>query len=172
MLDLWSSGMASDNRDETEFILVEYRESANAYFKGVEIGWTGLRSYLTINALFAALLGALSEPKGQLMGASEVAKLVPFFALVASLAIVAVCPYYFMHLENCRKRCEEIEKLRGGKFFTNLGVIAAGKSKVKSKGVLFMLVGSVVVFWCYFGVKSYFPDVSLSQFFYAPKSPS
>ena len=148
--------MSIDSHDETEFILVEYREAANAYFKGVEIGWTGFRSYLTINALFAALIGAVAEPKGQLTGVSEVAKLVPFFALVASLAILAVTPYYFRNLNNCRRRCEEIEKLKGGKLFTDLGRIATDGYRIKSTQVLLMLVGSIVVFWCYVAAKSYY----------------
>jgi hypothetical protein len=48
----------------TEFSLVEYKEAANAYFKGVDIGYTGLRSYITLNGLFAAIIAALSAKLG------------------------------------------------------------------------------------------------------------
>jgi hypothetical protein len=46
-----------------EFLLVEYKESANAYFKGVDIGYTGLKGYITINALFVAVIAAVAESK-------------------------------------------------------------------------------------------------------------
>jgi hypothetical protein len=151
--------MSIDWNDDTEFIAVEYREAANAYFKGVEIGWTGFRSYLTINALFAALIGALAESTGKLAGVSEVAKLIPFFALFASVAIVAVAPYYFRNLNNCRRRCEEIEKIKGGRLFTDLGAIATRGGGIRSMHVLLILVGSIVLFWCFVAMKSYYPDL-------------
>lgn len=149
------------NEQEIDFLLTEYREAANAYFKGVDIGWTGFRSYLTINALFAALIGALAEPRSQLAAAGEIVKLIPYFALVASFALAVVTPHYFRHLENCRRRCQEIEELRGGKLFMRLGTIGRG-SKIGATAVLVILLTSIVFFWTYVAIKSIYPSF---QFF-------
>ena|ERR1700682_2816562 len=162
--------MPVDAEQGNDFRLAEYRESANAYFKGVDIGWTGLRSYITVNALFVALLSALAEPKGQLLATAEIVKLVPFFALIATVAIASVAPHYFRHLENCRKRCQEIEEQMGGKLFTRLGTIAGAdvpgrrRYKIRSTFVLILLIGSILLFWTYFAIKNYYPDFELMKF--------
>ncbi len=97
-----------------EFQLVEYRESANAYFKGVEIGFTGLKGYITINVLFATALGLLVNPNASsIFGATDVGKLVPSFALLASIGFILTFPHYFNHLENCRMRCQKLESRKG-----------------------------------------------------------
>jgi hypothetical protein len=149
---------------DSDFLLAEYRESANAYFKGVDIGWTGFRAYLTFNVLFAGLLGVLAEPKGHLSATSEMIRLIPFFALVASVAVATVAPHYFRHLENCRRRCQEIEEIKGGALFTELGRIANRGIRIRSTAVLFMVMGSIIVFWMYFAIKSF----SISTLPFAP----
>jgi hypothetical protein len=155
--------MTTSGEKDSDFLLAEYRESANAYFKGVDIGWTGFRAYLTFNVLFAGLLGALAEPKGQLSAAGEMIKFIPFFALVASAAVATVTPHYFRHLENCRRRCQEIEKIKGGLLFTELGRIAHRGLRIRSTAVLFMVMGSIITFWAYFAFKN-FPDFSITAY--------
>ena len=152
--------MPLGNDASADFSQTEYRESANAYFKGVDIGWMGFKSYITINALFAALVGALSEHKGT-PAANDLVKLIPFFALVATFAVAAVMPHYYKHLENCRLRCEQIEAIHGGKLFTNLGNIAHKGHNLRATGVVVMVLGSIALFWTYFAFKSFYPDTQL-----------
>lgn len=154
--------MHDELREGSDFQLAEYRESANAYFKGVDIGYTTVRSYITINGLFAALIGALAEPKGQLLALSEITKIIPFFALVASLALIAALPHYYKHLENCRLRCEQIERLRGGKLFTELGVVEKGSWFTSNAG-LKTVIYSIVVFWVYFAIRGLYPEFDLAK---------
>ena len=131
-----------------EFALAEYHEAANAYFKGVGIGYTTVGSYIAINGLFAALL---STP-GALAAGSPMVRLVPLFAIIVSIALLAALPYYFNHLENCRKRCEEIENSYGGKLFTNLGKIG-NRPAFNSRHGLLVIIASIVTLWIYFATR-------------------
>lgn len=137
-----------------DFVPVEYREAANAYFKGVDIGYTGLKSYIGINVFFLTLMGFLADPKAQaFVAAGPIGKVVPYFALGISAAFVVVLPHYFNHLENCRKRCEQLEKMKHGKLFTKLGEIAYGRlSKFISYLVLAAIVVSLLATWTYFAI--------------------
>jgi len=140
-----------------EFSLVEYREAANAYFKGVDIGYTGLRSYITLNGLFAAVIAALAGPRGQSFAVgNELVKLIPVFALLGTVAIAVVIPHYFRHLENCRRRCQEIEESNNGTLFKRLGEIAHGGYKFKAVVVTSIIIISISTFWFYFAVKLWF----------------
>jgi hypothetical protein len=153
--------MTASAEDQKSFAFTEYHEAANAYFKGVDIGYTAVKSYITINGLFAALIGALADPKPGIMSSlGEMVKLVPWFAVVASLALVACVGHYNRHLENCRNRCEEIEIEYGGRFFKNLGVTSTG-SWFTSTGGLRVLIYSIVSFWLYFAIKMQVPDFQL-----------
>lgn len=155
--------MAGDLRQGSEFAQTEYHEAANAYFKGVDIGYTTLRNYITINVLFAALIGSVSERLSTTIGSSgDLIQIVPWLAIAASLALLFSLPYYFRHLENCRKRCEEIELEFGGKLFTRLGGIGRrarwGFNTVLG---LMMIIAVVSSFWLYLLVKSENPDFRL-----------
>jgi hypothetical protein len=156
----------SDNKESApDFLIVEYREAANAYFKGVDIGYTGFRSFITINGLFAALMGALDTKVSSIAAASEIIGLVPYIAITASVAFSAVLPHYFKHLENCRHRCEEIERIKGGLMFTRLGEIANKKHKFSAVPVLILIVAPIISFWVYFALKMHNPSMSLGKIF-------
>ena len=157
----------ADESDDFKFAMTEYHEAANAYFKGVDIGYTAVKGYITLNALFAALIGGLADPKVEsLKVASEMVRLVPGFAIVASLTLLMALPHYFSHLENCRRRCEEIESLYKGRLFTKLGGIArgeAGSTRFRANaniGLIFIVL-SFLSFWAYFGIKLRYPDFEL-----------
>lgn len=114
--------MSETNED---FGLIEYKEAANAYFRGVDIGFATLKSYFTFNTLLAAVVGyAFGSSASTKLAASPFVALAPVFGIVASLVFLASLGHYYRHLENCRMRCEEIEKARGGALFTRLGRIA------------------------------------------------
>lgn len=155
--------MIPDKTDATEhYLLAEYHEAANAYFKGVDIGFTTVKSYITINGLFAALIGALSDPKGPLPAAmSEMVKVIPWFALVASFALLMGLPHYFKHLGNCSLRCAEIEAEFGGRLFTKLNGIATGGKKFNTGIGLIIIISSVVFFWLYFALKTHYPSLDI-----------
>jgi hypothetical protein len=104
------------------FLVAEYREAANAYFEGTNIGWTGLRFYVTTNAFFATAFSVLTGFKEQPLGSTgHNVRFSPIFALsvsisalLLSVAILLVLSHYFNHLENCRLRCQQIEAEWGG----------------------------------------------------------
>lgn len=157
----------------TEFAFAEYREAANAYFKGVDIGYTTVRAYITMNVLFAALISAVSEsktaalPSGVDVSEVDVLRVVPILAIIISLTLAFALPYYFRHLENCRLRCEEIEKAHGGKLFTRLGSIAHARRGFNTVIGLGMIIIVVLVFWVYFALNSY--NLSLADVVSATK---
>jgi hypothetical protein len=136
-----------------DFLLVEYKESANAYFKGVDIGYTGLKGYITINALFAALIVALREAKLGPSVPTDVIRLIPAFALVVFVALLLILPHYFAHLRNCQRRCQEIEELMGGSMFTKLGKIARRPLKVGAGLGALIIIASIGLVWVVFAVQ-------------------
>lgn len=150
--------MASDEKDvDDAFLPIEYKEAANAYFKGVDIGYTGLRSYITINVFFITLMGLLSDPRAQtFIAAGPIGKVIPYFALGISVTFMVIVPHYFRHLENCRKRCAELEEKKHGQLFTRLGALSYGKfSKFLSYLVLGAVILSLLSIWTYFAFLLY-----------------
>lgn len=144
-----------------EVELAEYHEAAAAYHRGTEIGWTAVRGYITINVLFVALIGAVSEPKvGAIVSSTDMVKAVPFVALFISGLLMMILPYYYRHLENCRKRAEEIEKSFGGKLFTRLGGIDRSGFFTTAVG-LPLIIFAIIGFWLYFAVKVFHPEFQL-----------
>ena len=145
-----------------QYVLAEYHEAANAYFKGVDIGYTAVKSYITANGLFAALLGALSDPKGPLPSTlTELVRIVPWFALVISFALFVALPHYFRHLNNCSMRCAELEHQFEGKLFTRLNGISSSKTSFNSGLGLLLIIGTIASFWLYFALKMNFPDLPI-----------
>jgi hypothetical protein len=147
-------------------ILAEYREAANAYFKGVDIGYTNIKGYVALNGLFVAVLGAFGDTKNSTLSfASDLISLVPIFALVASVALLLMLPRYFLHLANCQRRCAELEKLFGGHLFTRLGEIAAGKTTANTSLALLAVAMAVASFWGYFLVRLWWPTFNVLKWF-------
>jgi hypothetical protein len=136
-----------------DFLLVEYKESANAYFKGVDIGYTGLKGYITINALFAAVMAALGESKLGPNVPTDVIKLIPDFALIVFVALLLILPHYFAHLRNCQRRCQEIEGMMGGSMFTSLGKIARRPVKVGAGLGAFIIIASIGLVWIVLAIQ-------------------
>jgi hypothetical protein len=140
------SAMTEPATERADFLLSEYREAANAYFKGVDIGWTGIRFYITINAFFATVIGIFAGRQEQpIIAAVDIIRLSPVVALGLSGAFILILPHYFEHLENCRRRCEEIETECGGQLFTRLGIIKTRRLNAVPVVVLVML--SIAFLW-------------------------
>jgi hypothetical protein len=148
-----------------QFCLAEYHEATNAYFKGVDIGYTSVKSYVTINGLFAALVGALADPKGPLPASlAEVVKFIPWFAVAISLSLMIALPHYFRHLNNCSDRAAELEATFDGALFSRLKKISDSRSSFNTGLGLLLMVGAIAGFWVYFGLKSLFPGVDFWHF--------
>jgi uncharacterized membrane protein len=146
-----------------DFELAEYHEAANAYHRGTEIGWTAVRGYITVNVLFVALIGAVSQPNAEaIVSASDMVKAVPFIALFVSLLLIFILPRYYRLLENCRRRAEEIEKGFGGKLFTGIGKIDRSGALTTALG-LPMIILALSGFWGYFAMKVYNPEFQLYE---------
>jgi hypothetical protein len=143
-----------------QFILAEYREAANAYFKGVDIGYTTVKSYITINGLFVAIV--VAEPKGAVPAAlSGIVRIVPWFALVTSLSLMVALPHYFRHLNNCSHRCAELEEKFDGRLFRRLSNIASTKNSFNTGIGISMIVGIIAALWIYFAIQVSYPGLSL-----------
>jgi hypothetical protein len=146
--------------------LAEYREAANAYFKGVDIGYTTIKGYVALNGLFVAVLGAFGDAKNSSLSfASDLVSLVPIFALVASAALLLMLPRYFMHLANCQHRCAELEKLFGGHLFTRLGAIAESRTTANTSLALLAVALAVASFWGYFLIRLWWPTFNVLKWF-------
>jgi hypothetical protein len=146
-------GMNELEKLRADFLLVEYKESANAYFKGVDIGYTGLRGYITINALFAAVIAAMAESRLGALIPAEVTKLIPIFGLIVFFSLLAILPHYFTHLRNCQRRCQEIEEMAGGSMFTSLGDIGRNPFKVGAGLGAVIIIASIGLIWVILAIQ-------------------
>lgn len=144
-----------------QFILTEYHESANAYFKGVELMFNTTKGFVTINGLFAALIGALSSKDVAISGAADMIRMVPWLAIITSLGMFFAVPHAFNHLENCRARCQSIEEELGGRMFTNLGFIGNVGAKYNAQMAIQTIIGVIVLFWGNFILKNNFGGIDV-----------
>jgi hypothetical protein len=151
--------MTDADGERAAFLLVEYREAANAYFKGVEIGWNGLRFYITLNVFFATIIGVFAgRQEHPIVAATDIIKLSPIVVLGLSAAFVLILPHYFTHLANCRRRCEDIETEHGGQLFTRLGKI--GENKINAIPVAIFILLSVAFLWVIVAYRLWFSPAS------------
>lgn len=119
---------SSRNNHLLEFALVEYAQAANAYFKGVDVGYSTLKQYVTANVALMALIAARFAPDSKLDIVPKSFEIPIALVGLAMFAISALTQKrYFSHLENCRRRCSQIENKYDGKLFTEMGVISEGK---------------------------------------------
>ncbi len=146
-----------------EFNYVEYKEACAAYFHGVDIGYTVIRHYATVNALLVILIGALatSEVKNPVLPApGDIVRIVPWIAIILSVALAMILPHYWNHLENCRNRCVEIEKLYGGRLFSKLAEIET-TTWFSTAGGLRSIILLVLLLWLLFAFRAQISDLSL-----------
>lgn len=138
-----------------EFAHVEYKEACSAYFHGVDIGYTVVRHYATVNALLVILIGTLATTELRtpvLPSAADIVRIVPWIAIVFSLALAAALPHYWSHLRNCRDRCVEIESAYGGQLFTRLATIETG-GRFGSGAGLNAIIFLVLALWLAFAFR-------------------
>lgn len=120
--------VSNRNRELLEFALVEYAQAANAYFKGVDVGYSSLKQYITANVALMALIAARFAPDSKLDIVPKSFEIPIALVGLAMFAILALTQKrYFDHLENCRARCDKIEEKYEGKLFKEMGKISSGK---------------------------------------------
>lgn len=123
------TGAEDIEKRKTDFLLVEYKEAANAYFQGTNIGWTGLRFYVTLNVFIATAIIFLAKEQqpadaiSLLKFSSAFSFLFSVIGIMLAVAMYRILPHYSRHLNNCRQRAEKIEQELGGKLFTEMGGI-------------------------------------------------
>jgi hypothetical protein len=145
-------------KEKQDFTYVEYKEASTAYFHGVEIGYTVVKHYITVNALLVALMGFLGtvEVKNPVLPSPVfLARLVPWVGVFFSVVLVSVMPRYWEHLKNVRNRCVEIEALYEGQLFTRLAKIESGR--FGAGGALRIIVLLVAVLWLLFAIRHLLP---------------
>jgi hypothetical protein len=130
----------------------------NAYFQGVNIGWTGLRFFITINATFGAAFSVLAGLKDQPVVAGHIVKVnsnislgIAGAAIVLCAAVFFVQKHYFAHLENCRSRCQQLEAEWDGQLFTELGRIEKDRFlstyALNSQYTLNLIILCIAILW-------------------------
>lgn len=137
------------NINADEFVQIEYVEAINAYHKGVNIGYTMLKGYLTANGLLLGVLSAILtvSSENKLTGTLEILALffnfiIPAFALILSAIMFFSIPHYAKHLDNCQDRAAALENKFNGQLFNNLKSI----SDKGSFNTLIALRGIVLLF--------------------------
>jgi hypothetical protein len=124
--------LAKIKLDEIAFAQIEYSEACKAYFHGVEIGYTMVKHFATVNALLVVVIGYLAtmEVKNAFLPSpTDLARLVPWLGIFFSLGLGALVPHYWKHVSNCRDRCSEIEDKFGGRLFSRLKEIEVGNQR-------------------------------------------
>lgn len=150
------------------FAYVEYKEACSAYFHGVEIGFTVVKHYATLNTLLIVLLGALAtvDQKNPILPSPvEVARFVPWIAIVISGLLAFAVPHYWRHLDNCSRRCAQIEGEYGGKLFERI-VETSESGRFGSGGGLWVMIFCVSLLWLMFVFRAQIGQLSLVKAFF------
>lgn len=130
-----------------QFLFAEYHEAASSYANGVEIGFNTIKAFFAINGVLITIhqtplsLVADSEIVGYLQD------LAPVFGVMVSIILALFIPPYFRHLNNCLRRCCEIEAIYGGKLFNGNQRVA--DRKLNTKTVLFFFATVPLAMWGY-----------------------
>jgi len=112
------------NKDDKEFQLLEYTVASTAYHNGVTIGYTVIRNYIALNAVFFAGISIGYNPSTTSVAeVSNYVKIIPVVGVICAFIFLCIFPYYKEHLDNCQNRCADIEKNYGGKLFTRMAAI-------------------------------------------------
>jgi hypothetical protein len=150
--------IAKKPEDISQLLAAEYREAANAYFKRIEIGFSTVKLYLTLNGIFIAFMGAASEAKlGIPAVVAGTVKVIPWIGLALTIALVMALANYLRHLENCRVRCEEIESEFGGRLFTRMGAVTSRGYGINSTSGYQLFLFIILVVWSFFALRTVLP---------------
>jgi hypothetical protein len=96
-----------------DFYLTEYKEAASAYFKGVDIGFLFLRFYFIINAALVAVLQLDDKILAKTGLSAYMPYLVPLVGMLFSVCLAILVPFHRRQLDNCLRRCRDIEGIYG-----------------------------------------------------------
>jgi hypothetical protein len=142
---------ADSSKDDESFLLAEYKEAAAAYFKGVDVGITSLKQFIATSSALLALVHSKIVPTTFIFNLKNGAEfLITLVGIVICFIFIAILKRYFLHLENCRSRCEELEKIFGGQFFTRLGDISMDRNKgINTSITLKFIVAAFVLCWVF-----------------------
>jgi len=137
----------------TSLLDSEYRVAADTYMHGVNIGYTVIRNFVALNAVFFGALGLVnSNPESNIAQMNGFIKMIPIFAILTSLLLAVAFPYYKRHLDNCSTRCAQIEEHFSGKLFTRMNEIEDKKTIFSAQVgfnaivLIFIIVWSVVAY--------------------------
>lgn len=148
--------MPEDQQSTHQFAFIEYNEASTAYFKGVEIGFTVMKHYVTLNALLVAVIGALAtlEQKNQVLPSPlSIARFVPWLAFSMSGLLALALRLYWRHIDNCSERCEKIEERYGGKLFKELRATSGTSFGPRQSIYAIITIVSVLWFWFLFRAR-------------------
>jgi len=142
------------NEDNQDFLLAEYHEAATSYANGVDIGFNTTKTFFAVNGILITLQQTPEElvNNSQIVGYFQT--VAPFFGLLTSVILGLFVSLYFKHLDNCRDRCSEIEKIYGGKLFSRNAKVAG--PIVNTNNILFIFALFTFCGWAYFLYKAFY----------------
>jgi len=131
-----------------QFEHLEYRAAVDTYMHGVNIGYTVIRNFVALQAVFFAATG-LGKNSTEI--SPGFVKAIPIFAIISGIILGVAFLYYKKHLDNCQDRCAEIEANNSGLLFTRMKEIEKGKSLFKAHLGFAFLVLLFSGVWLYIG---------------------
>jgi hypothetical protein len=144
----------TEKLDAIAFAKIEYSEACKAYFHGVEIGYTMVKHFATVQALLIVVIGYLAtmEVKNAFLPSpTDLARFVPWLGIFFSLGLGALLPHYWKHVSNCRDRCSAIEVQFGGRLFSRLKEIEGSKFGAAAGLAAFILLPAIL--WAAFAFR-------------------
>lgn len=130
-----------ENRD---FLIAEYKESVNAYFKGVDIAYNSLRSYFVLNGILLAAFASLSQNKNLL--SAELGLVLPIISgvgLITSLLLHVSIGTYQRHLACVRMRCVQIEQMFRGSLLSGIEKISTDRRRIIKSSVALRVIATI-----------------------------
>lgn len=130
------------------FLITQYQVAADTYMHGVNIGYTVIRNFVALNAVFFGALGLVNNaPDSNIAQMNGFIKMIPVFAIITSGMLAIAFPFYKKHLNNCSRRCSEIEGQDKGGLFKKLVRIEKNKVYFSAERGFFAIVMLFVIVW-------------------------
>jgi len=144
----------TNSSSTSAFLDTEYRVAADTYMHGVNIGYTVIRNFVALNAAFIGALGLAninSNSNASLDQINGFIKMIPIFAVLISLLLGVSFRYYKQHLDNCSKRCAQIEKIQSGQLFTAMDEIEKNKKGFSAQLGFYLIIIFFLIVWSVVG---------------------
>ena len=136
--------MEENTENFEDFSHLEYEIAADTYKHGVNIGYTVIKNFVALQAVFFAATGLGKSSAAVSLG---YVKAIPIFALFSCILLGGAFKYYKKHLDNCRDRCSEIESKYEGSLFLKIAAIDKKGGWVDAEFLFYCIVLLFILVW-------------------------